>query len=116
MLKNLPLKIKQEYLYNTKVTIFGDNFNYIRGNGLYLSGSTFFTEFVDLYSQERLLSSNNVPFSGIPINEFSILNNNTIEFNLPTNLIPGEYDVIFCNPAGQIKASNNKKFNYIIVI
>jgi len=113
--RNFSLKIKPQNIPGFKIVLYGDNFNYIEGNGLYLSGNNYNTERVDLYSEFLNLSTNNPPFSGIPIKEYKIIDTNKIEFYLPVDLIFGKYDVIFCNPAGYYKASSNKKFKYIII-
>jgi hypothetical protein len=111
-----PIKIRSQYLTSTIIEIKGDNFNYVTGNGLYLSGNRFNTEHVDLYSTEKNLSAANLPFSGIPIEDFNIIDKNNATFSLPGVLQLGLYDVIFCNPAGYKKASLNKKYNYIQVL
>jgi hypothetical protein len=103
-------------LTSVKLSLYGEWFNYKTGNGLYLSGNNLNTHYVDLYSGIKNLSANNVPFSGIPIENFEITNNYVLEFTLPNFLIKGKYDIIYCNPAGYYKASNNKKFNYINVV
>ncbi len=89
---------------------------YIAGNGLYLSGSSEFnTQFLDFYSKVKNVSAFNPPFSGTPVN-FSILNNNTLQFTLPPGILPGKYDIIFCNPAGYVKASNTTLFKGLSVV
>ena len=88
--------------------ILGRMFRYISGNGLFLSGTkiTNNTQYIDLYSDIRLVSAANVPFSGIPLTKYEILGDNTINFYLPNNLTPGNYDLVFCGPAGYDKLSN----------
>ena len=108
-------RVNQIFLEDYTIKILGDNFKYIIGNGLYLSGSNYNTNYVDLYSEFDNLSAFNPPFSGIPITDFEIINNNELNFNLPKNLPIGKYDVIFCNPAGYYKASSNRKFKLISV-
>lgn len=107
------------YLKNTPqqtITIEGDMFDHITGNGLYLSGSLEFnTEFLNFYSNFKNISSFYPPFSGTPV-EFTILNNNTLQFTLPQNIPTGNYDIIFCNPAGYIKASETTFFKGLSVI
>jgi hypothetical protein len=107
------------YVNNTpqqKVTVEGDMFNYITGDGLYLSGSTEFnTQFLDLYSKVKNVSAFYQPFSGTPV-DFIVLNNNTLQFTIPPNILPGNYDIIFCNPAGYAKASNTTFFRGLSVV
>lgn len=110
-----PLKIRNTNTSSYKITLYGDNFNFIEGNGLYLSGSNYNEQLVDLYSNIKNLSANNPPFSGILVDNFTVNSNNILEFNLPENLPTGKYDIIYCNPAGYFKASINNKFKYIIV-
>jgi len=111
-----PLTI---YVRNTpqqKIIVEGDMFNHITGNGLYLSGGPEFnTQFLDLYSNVKNVSASNPPFSGTPI-EFVVLNNNILEFTLPVSILPGNYDIIFCNPAGYVKASNTTLFKGLSVV
>lgn len=85
---------------------------YVKGNGLYLSGGSTGSQYVDLYSDEKSLSSIYTPFSGIPIS-YTTVSNNEINFKLPENLSVGNYVIIFCNPAGYTISSSNSK-NYII--
>jgi len=103
-------------LTSVKLSLYGEWFKYKTGNGLYLSGDKLNTHYVDLYSGIKNLSANNVPFSGIPVQDYQILNNYVLEFALPNFLIQGKYDIIYCNPAGYYKASSNKKFNFINVV
>ena len=100
-----------------KITLRGDMFKYTIGNGLYLSGSnsTFNTEFLDFYSKHKNLSAFYPGFSGTPI-DFSVLSNNQLEFNLPRNIVDGSYDIIFCNPAGYVKASTTPFFKGLSAI
>ena len=106
--------IPAKYSKDAQIVLYGDMFNYTKGNGVYLSGGTTGSQYVDLYSDETSLSSTYTPFSGMPISYVTV-NNNEINFKLPENLSVGDYVVIFCNPAGYTISSNNNK-NYIIRI
>lgn len=84
--------------------------SYTIGNGLYLSGSnsTFNTEFLDFYSDQKNLSAYYPPFSATPIPEYNSIDNNMLDFYLPENIEVGDYKIIFSNPAGYDIASKNK--------
>lgn len=110
------LVVKQKDAEFTKIILEGDMFKYATGDGIYLSGNNFNSKKVDLYSNVKSLSTHYVAFSGIPVEEFNVVNSNYLEFYLPKNLPIGFYDIIFCNPAGYYKASNSKKFAYINVV
>lgn len=83
-------------------------FKYISGNGFYLSSNKLeeYSQLVDLYSNIRLVSAANPSFYGVPIQRYKIISNNAISFYLPDFLSAGNYDLIFCGPAGYDKLSN----------
>lgn len=110
------INIKQEDTEFTKIVLEGDMFRYGTGDSVYLSGNSFNSESVNLYSTVKSISSFYPAFSGIPVENFKVINNNILEFFLPKNLPLGYYDILFCNPAGYYKASNSKKFAYINVV
>lgn len=109
------ITVRTRNLSTTKIEMEGYMFRNIVSNGLYLSGSNFNTVFNDFYSNVKSISANNPPFSGIPVPEYNIINENRLEFFIPS--IPaGIYDIIFCNPAGYTKASKSSKFATLSVI
>jgi len=97
--------------------MYGDMFKFKIGNGLYLSGTQTYstTEYLDLYNDVKLVSAANPPFYGIPVTNFKVINNNEISFYLPEYLKVGNYDVIYCNPAGYFKMSDKLKNIPLIV-
>jgi hypothetical protein len=108
--------IAQNLLGRATVTLYGDMFQYYTDRGLYLSGNSpsFSGNNYDFYSKIRSLSANFKPFTGRPI-EYSVINENEIQFKLPDDIPLGDYDVIFCNPAGYAKASNTRNFDKITI-
>lgn len=86
-------------------------FKYKAGNGLYLSSYNTFntTEFVNLYTDVRLISAAYPGFYGIPVDKYKVINNSELSLKLPTYLNAGNYDVIYCNPAGYFKMSDRLK-------
>ena len=110
--------IQQQYLTSTRITIQGDYYKYITGNGLYLSSSNvnFNLSSFNFYSNIRLVSSANPPFNGTPVEDFTIASSNELVFDLPANLPKGKYDIIFCNPAGYVNAMRNKQFKGINIV
>lgn len=109
-MRGQPIIVYVENSPPQKIVVRGDMFDYFLGNGLYLSGSNEFnTQYLDLYSRVKNVSAFNPPFSGTPVN-FNKINNNTIEFFLPENIVTGNYDIIYCNPAGYVKASSTSFF------
>lgn len=102
-----PFTARYNDLEKIQIVLEGYWFKYIQGNGLYLSADKAFlnTDFIDLYSNDSKLANSNPPFNGIPVKKYKILNNNTLEFNLSKDLLGGNFDIIFCNPAGYVKAS-----------
>lgn len=107
------MKLKQvtiltRNLSTTPLLLYGDMFKYVAGYGLYLSGSQIneHYKYADFYSSIKSVSAANPPFSGMPVENYKVTNNNTLEFYLPIYLSAGGYDVIFCNPAGYFKLSS----------
>ena len=109
----IPLKEAPGY----KITLLGTMFKYIQGDGVYLSSSNAFFNLctVDLYSNIRLTSAISPSFQGTPIKDFVLLNINSIELRLPKNIQPGNYDIIYCNPASYAKASDSKQFDLLTI-
>lgn len=107
MSSNYPFLARYRDLDKIQIVLEGYWFKYIQGNGLYLSADKAFlnTDLVDLYSNDPKLASNNPPFYGIPVKNYNIVSNNIIEFYLNKDLLGGNYDIIFCNPSGYVKAS-----------
>jgi len=116
--KKYPIIARPQYLSKTRITIYGEWFNYITGFGVYLSAmkSELNTDLIDLYSEDPKLVVNNPGFYGIPITEYNIVSNNILEFFLPETLISSDYDIIICNPAGYTKASTQIALNVLKVV
>lgn len=110
--------IQQQFLTNTRITLYGNYYRYITGNGLYLSSSSagFNTSGYNFYSNIRLVSSANPPFYGTPVEEYTIIGDSEIVFDLPIGLPKGKYDIVFCNPAGYVTAMRNKQFKGITIV
>ncbi len=108
--------VAQNLLGRATVTLYGDMFQYYTDRGLYLSGNspTFSGNYYDFYSKIRSLSANFKPFIGHPI-DYTVINENEIQFILPEGIPIGDYDVVFCNPAGYAKASNTRNFDKITI-
>jgi hypothetical protein len=111
------LVIKDINLNTANISIFGDMLSYFKGDGLYLSGNSYFLNFAeyDFFSGIKNLSAFYPPFSGRPV-PYNIINNNQIRFKVPNDLPAGEYDIIFCNPAGYVKASTSTEFALLSII
>jgi len=110
--------IQQQFLTSTRITLYGNYYRYITGNGLYLSSSNinFNVSAYNFYSNIRLVSSANPPFYGTPVEEFVVIGNNEIVVDLPVGLPKGKYDIVFCNPAGYVTAMRNKQFKGITIV
>ena len=103
--------LRREAIPVTTCHLYGNMLNFYKGDGLFLSSSdAFFNQnFFDFYSDTRSTSAFYPPFSGTPVEEYTVLEDGTkIEFKLPNNLSVGFYDVIFCNEAGYSKLSEKK--------
>jgi hypothetical protein len=48
--------------------------------------------------------------------KYNVQESQYLNFKLPSNLPIGDYDVIFCNPAGYYKASLSTNFSKIRVV
>lgn len=109
--------VLKENLSSTTVTIYGDMFQYTTLNGLYLSSSnpSMSSITLDLYSNVKSISGRYPPISVFPIEKYDIVENYILKFNLPHNLLAGNYDIIYFNDAGYFKASNAKRFTYFTV-
>jgi len=96
----------------------GDMFNFSTGNGLYLSSNKFNgTEvYCDFYSKVKSVSAQNPPFSGYPVNSYSVYTNNTMSFVLSGFSQPQLIDVIYANDAGYRLASTSKRFSFIQIV
>jgi len=109
-----------EVLVNTPKFIFleGDMFNYKTENGLYLSSNKFNGSqgYYDFYSTTKSISSQNPPFSAYPVTNFTVFNNNTLQFELSGFNQPQQLDIIYANSAGYRKASTSKRFSYIQIV
>lgn len=118
MVKKYPITVRPSYLSKTKITIYGEWFNYITGFGVYLSANKpeLNTEVIDLYSEDPKLIVNNPPFNGIPLRNYNIVDNNALEIYLPTDLISANYDIIISNPAGYTKASSQIALEVLKVV
>ena len=103
---------------NTTIILNGSFLRYITGNGLYLSSTntTFNISAYNFYTNIKLVSSVNPVFYGTPIEDYTIVSDSEVRVKLPLDLQPGEYDIVFCNPAGYVTAKSNKKFKGIIVV
>lgn len=101
---------------STIFTFQGDMFDYKTQNGLYLSAnvqnsllSTF-----DFYSNTKSISAKFPAFKGYPIENYEVLNNNTLKFRMPSIYLGiCKIDFIFANNAGYTLASSSKKFSYV---
>jgi hypothetical protein len=104
---------------NVSFTFQGDMFSYITGNGLYLSANVInpILSSFDFYSETKSLSTKFPPFTGYPIQEYEIFNNNVLKFNMPNTSLTGcNVDFIFCNEAGYAKASQSSRFSYVKIL
>ena len=87
---------------NKVITLYGNMFKYQTANGLYLSSNKtgLPKQRYDFYSGVKSVSANNPPFSGIPVDNFIVYNNNVLQFTLSAFKIPQKLDIIYANPAG----------------
>lgn len=112
------MTINRSDLSSTTITLNGSFLRYITGNGLYLSStnSSFNLSAYDFYTNIKLVSADNPVFYGTPLTDYTIISDSEVKLNLPENLPPGEYDIVFCNPAGYVTAKSNKKFKGLVII
>jgi hypothetical protein len=85
----------------TKFKILGNMYDYV--TNVYVSGTEDVFENTALFyptSSNPALSANYPPFSGIEILEWSLINNNQIEFIMPSAVSAGKIDIIVLNEAG----------------
>ena len=101
-----------------KFSITGTMLKYKTSNGLYLSSNkpSFPTTYYDFYSKIKHLSASNPGFSAIPITEYKIINDNTLNFTLTSFRTVQKINIIYANPAGYALATDSKFFSYIHVI
>jgi hypothetical protein len=93
----------------------GNNYLY-KVQGCFLSASTTssLASSFDFYSNIKSISSKFHPFTAIPIDEYTVINNNILQINFPIiNLSACNVDFIFTNPAGYSKASNSNRFTFV---
>ena len=92
-------------------------FQYYTADGLYLSGNSplLSTNRYDFYSTIKSVSALYPPFSGLPL-KYNVQEAEYINFKLPSNLPLGDYDFVFCNPAGYYKASSSTNFSKLKVV
>ena len=100
-------------------TFQGDMFDYKTENGLYLSAnvnSPLLSSF-NFYSNTKSISAKFPAFTGYPIQNYEVLNNNVLRFRMPSiYLVPCKIDFIFANDAGYALASQSSRFSYVQVV
>ena len=100
-------------------TFQGDMFDYITGNGLYLSANvtnSLLSSF-DFYSNTKSISAKFPAFKGYPIEDYEVLNINVLRFRMPSIYLgPCKIDFIFANDAGYALASQSSRFTYVQVV
>jgi len=97
------------------VTIYGDMFNFKTLNGLYLSSSNTFIEnltSLDLYSNVKSISAKYPPITVFPVEEYDVIENYILQFKITSDMMDGNYDIVYFNDAGYFKASSTKRFTY----
>lgn len=99
------------------VTINGDMFQYKTLNGLYLSSNntSMSSEELDLYSDIDSIKYKYPSVRVFSVYEYTVTENNILTFNLPENLLAGNYDILYFNGAGYYKASETSRFTYFTV-
>jgi len=101
-----------------KLRFQGNNFGYYV-RGLYLSANTnnAMLSCFDFYSHIKSISSKFHAFSGYPIEDYTVIDNNTLSIQFPKiNLSAVNIDFIFTNPAGYVKASQSSRFTHIKIL
>jgi len=92
------------------ITLFGNNFQYT--NGVFLSSNRNTNlanvSAYNFFSNVKRLSSICPPFSGQEINNYTVVNSNTISVGLTSITNPGTYDIIIKNDGGYFKTSSAK--------
>ena len=96
--------------------MFGENFNFSTLNGLYLSTNNpqMTSILLDVFSNIKSISSKFVPIEAFPVETYDY-KYDEVSFYLPSNLLVGNYDIIYINNAGYFKASNSLTFTYFTV-
>ena len=101
--------------------IYVEGYNMYYMSNLYLSGSDLqmfetpaqqFSYFADNF--DNRITSENPPFTGIPVSSWTVINDNNIYFEISNPIQPGTLDIILQGPAGYSRASQQTK--YIITI
>lgn len=101
-----------------ELIVYGDRFDNIVANGLYLSSNSFDggQGYYDFYSNTRSVSAFNPPFSGYAVNIFQTINSQSIVFTLSALNKPQKIDIIYANEAGYALASKSKRFDFVNVL
>ena len=100
-------------------TFQGDMFDYITGNGLYLSANVInpILSSYNFYSNIKSISAKFPAFTGYPITNYEILNNNILRFRMPSVYLGNcKIDFVFANEAGYGLASQSSRFTYVQMI
>lgn len=119
MIRRAPSYQIKTSSFDKIIYLFGRGFDYETNNGLYLSSSNFNGSqvYCDFYSSISWLSSDFPPFSGYPVNNFVVLNNNVLYFTLSAFSSPQKLDIIYAGPSGYMKAStSDPRFTYIQIV
>ena len=106
-------------LASTLVTIYGDMFQYTTLNGLYLSSSNTSIPSLttlNLYSKIKSISGRYPAITVFPVKDYNVVENYILQFELPSDLPVGNYDIIYFNDAGYFKASSTKRFTYFTIM
>jgi hypothetical protein len=101
------------------ISMYGDMFNYKTLNGLYLSSNNtnnYGLTTLDLYSNVKSISARYPEVIVLPIEKYEVIQNYYLIFNLPNNLLEGNYDILYFNDAGYYKASNSRKFTFFTIL
>jgi len=103
-------------LSSTFIKMFGENFNFSTLNGLYLSTNNveMSSILLNIFTNIKSISSKFAPIEIFPVETYTY-DNGKVSFYLPSNLLIGNYDVVYINNAGYSKASNSLTFTYFTV-
>lgn len=112
--------VARENLKNAYITILGDMLGYYIEDGLYITGLSgnslqYNERLLDFFSTTKSISAYYPAFSGTPV-KYEVSDNKQIRCKLPEDLVDGDYDFIFCNPAGYTKASKLKTFEKLSIV
>lgn len=116
--KNKPAVTIVPGFSGLKLRFQGNNFKYTVQN-VYLSAnvSNPILSSFDFYSKIKSISSKFHPFSGYPLTDYTIIDNNTLDIKFPKiNLSACNIDFIFANPAGYFKASQSNLFTHVRIL